>query len=227
MLNSKNIDLNINGKIISILVVYKTYVKPRMILKIKDEQVTVFCSPIFTDENITNFVTNSSFAKNNFQIFEKQKWLNIESNYFWFLGQKYLYSLIKVKKEWFLVSNNLVLFIGSMRNKYDSIQKAIITYFKKYIEERTFFWTEKMKIPNYKVTIRPKSSAWATNYKKEKIHYSSYLIPFGKDIVDYVIIHELSHHYYWGHNRLFWSIVKQFCPNYKEIQNKLNNYEYF
>lgn len=225
--NSKIINLNINDKLIPITVVYKNYTNPKITLKLKNEQLFVFCSLIFSDETIIDFVKNSSFAKNNFNILKKQKWLSIDENYFWFLGKKYLYSIIKSNNSWFIVSGSLVLFFKNNENKYSSIQKAVITSFKKYVEKRTLFWANKMEVPTYKIEIRSKSTAWGTNYKREKIHYSSHLVPFSENIIDYVIIHELAHHHCWAHNAFFWNIVKKFCPNYKDMQNKLNNYEYF
>ncbi|MGN1131041.1 MAG: M48 family metallopeptidase [Ruminococcus sp.] len=39
----------------------------------------------------------------------------------------------------------------------------------------------------------------------------------------YVIVHEFSHLIVPNHSKDFYSVVSEFCPNYKEIKKELNN----
>ena len=41
------------------------------------------------------------------------------------------------------------------------------------------------------------------------------------DIINYIIIHELSHLKHFNHSKKFWKYVEKFCPNYKEKENWL------
>ena len=41
------------------------------------------------------------------------------------------------------------------------------------------------------------------------------------DIINYIIIHELSHLKHFNHSKEFWKYVEKFCPNYKEKENWL------
>ncbi len=39
------------------------------------------------------------------------------------------------------------------------------------------------------------------------------------DIINYIIIHELSHLKHFNHSKEFWNYVEKFCPTYKEKEN--------
>ena len=39
------------------------------------------------------------------------------------------------------------------------------------------------------------------------------------DIINYIIIHELSHLKHFNHSKKFWNYVEKFCPSYKEKEN--------
>ena len=42
-------------------------------------------------------------------------------------------------------------------------------------------------------------------------------------IVEYVVLHEMSHLKYMNHSKEFWKIVEKYMPNYKEYRKKLNS----
>ena len=77
-------------------------------------------------------------------------------------------------------------------------------------------------------SIRIKQNAWASNYiEKKKINYSTKLAAFSHDIINYVIVHELSHAEHSNHSKEFWEKVKLFEPDFKIKKNKLKSFIYF
>ena len=44
------------------------------------------------------------------------------------------------------------------------------------------------------------------------------------EIIDYLIVHELTHLKYPQHTRQFWDSVFSVMPNYKEYENWLHDY---
>ena len=42
-----------------------------------------------------------------------------------------------------------------------------------------------------------------------------------KQIIDYVVIHELCHIIHFNHSKLFWAEVSNFCPEYKNHKSWL------
>jgi len=48
----------------------------------------------------------------------------------------------------------------------------------------------------------------------------------GEELVDYVIVHELSHRMEMNHSPRFWSIVEAAMPDYKERRKKLKEFQH-
>ena len=55
----------------------------------------------------------------------------------------------------------------------------------------------------------------------KQINWKIILMP--KQIIDYVVIHELCHIIHFNHSKLFWEEVSNFCPEYKSHKNWLKN----
>ncbi|WP_215742945.1 YgjP-like metallopeptidase domain-containing protein [Mesomycoplasma hyorhinis] len=155
--------------------------------------------------------------------------INLEQKYFYFLGQKCNFNLIKTNNEYFLYAQNLVFKLKSINKNtiklqiIDNINKKLL----KYIKTRILYWSKIMHTPDFEVFIRNKTSAWATNHiSKRKIYFSKKLFPFSKNSLDYVIIHELAHFYFNNHSDKFWNLVAQYKPDYLEIRKKINRNQY-
>ncbi|CAT04867.1 HYPOTHETICAL PROTEIN MCJ_001740 [Mesomycoplasma conjunctivae] len=208
-----------------------TKVKKYVIKWLSQNQILITIFDAIPESIIINlakdFVQKRPFSQDNLSILDTIKWLDIENNLLYFIGKKYSFKIIKMKKTHFLYANNFVVDIKNSWDLEKAISKAIIEKFCQYMIKRTNFWITKMGIEqSYLVKINKKKTSWATNYNKSKIHYSTALIPFDQDVLDYVIIHELSHHFVSQHNKLFWEKVANFCLNYKEMESKLNKNEY-
>lgn len=78
------------------------------------------------------------------------------------------------------------------------------------------------KIPFYRLRIRKMTTRWGVcNRKSETITLNSELLHYDLDVIDYVIIHELSHLVHFNHSKSFWNLVEKYCPNYKAIKKEL------
>jgi len=45
-----------------------------------------------------------------------------------------------------------------------------------------------------------------------------------KELVDYVVVHELAHRKEMNHSNAFWNVVEKYMPDYKERRKKLREY---
>lgn len=43
-------------------------------------------------------------------------------------------------------------------------------------------------------------------------------------LVDYIIVHELSHIRHMDHSKEFWAEVEKYIPDYKQRKKDINNY---
>ena len=47
-----------------------------------------------------------------------------------------------------------------------------------------------------------------------------------KDLIDYIIVHELCHSKFMNHKPQFWKEVEKYCPNYKILRQKIKEYSF-
>lgn len=205
-------------------------------LQVKNQELLVKANPLLHSiKSIESLIKNQEdkiikfLEKQKKLSTNKEKDLSIEDGYFYLFGKKYNINFTKTKNQNYLVSNGLILKISSINKTTlkDNLKKILEEQLKIYLEKRSKEIAIIMNSPFHQIEIRNKKTAWATNYvSSKKIFFSKALVPFSKEIIDYVIIHELAHHFESNHSRKFWAIVYKFCPNFKLLKNKLNRKEY-
>jgi predicted metal-dependent hydrolase len=72
------------------------------------------------------------------------------------------------------------------------------------------------------VRIRSPKSLWGSCHPvKRVLHFNWRIIMAPLDVVDYLVVHELSHLKVANHSQRFWTRVEVFCPDYKSRQKWL------
>ena len=74
--------------------------------------------------------------------------------------------------------------------------------------------------PN-KYRIRKIKSAWGTCSANKNITINSYLMKYDRNVIQYVVLHEICHLKYMNHSEEFWNMVEKYMKNYKEVRKKL------
>ncbi len=74
------------------------------------------------------------------------------------------------------------------------------------------------------VEYRALRSRWGSCSSAKEIILNSYLVQLPDRLVDYVIIHELSHTKHLHHGKDFWDELKAILPDYKELKKELKSY---
>ncbi len=123
-----------------------------------------------------------------------------------------------------LQSDKTAIFGELKENDIDVKEKRRLLYDYCLSSQREY---EKiMDVPPYNVKVRDMTSRYGVNNKKTNtITYSTCLIAYSKEIIDAIIVHELSHHFERNHQQGFYKIVYKYCPNYKELHKKLRKGE--
>ncbi len=70
-------------------------------------------------------------------------------------------------------------------------------------------------------SIRKMEKRWGSFQQKGLILLNPQLIKAPKKCIDYVIFHELCHYKYKQHNKKFFRLLEQKCPNYKSLKAEL------
>lgn len=86
---------------------------------------------------------------------------------------------------------------------------------KKILLARTKHYAEIMGVSFRRMSIRDTSSRWGSCSRSGSINYCWRLILADLPVLDYVVIHELSHLSFHNHGKDFWKRVEKFCPLYK------------
>ena len=72
------------------------------------------------------------------------------------------------------------------------------------------------------IEIKKYKSRWGSCYYRDhRVSFHLGLIHLEKELIDYVILHELVHFLQPNHSALFYQEIAQRMPCYKEIQKRL------
>jgi len=66
------------------------------------------------------------------------------------------------------------------------------------------------------VSVTSARGRWGSCSADNALHYSFRLIYAPKDVIEYVIVHELSHTLHKNHGKMFWAEVAKYAPDWKE-----------
>jgi len=90
-----------------------------------------------------------------------------------------------------------------------------------YLEKRAKKLASKIGIKPTKIVVKPLKNRWGSATEKGTVNLNSNLLKAPKDVIDYIIIHELCHLKIKNHSFRYWNLVRKFMPNYLEKQNWL------
>lgn len=107
------------------------------------------------------------------------------------------------------------------------LDKKLHKIFLKILKDKVNYYSSKMNVPLYKVSLRNMKTRFGSNSKKTKsVHFSYVLIHFSHPIIDSVVVHELAHILVYDHSKKFYDVVYKYCPNYDIYRKKLIRGEY-
>lgn len=151
----------------------------------------------------------------------------IEDNQIIYLGKTYNLStnLVQKRKECRVEIDNADNTIHIYNTNLEDINALLHDWYRKHAKE---FITLRLKELNTFTTKQIKSiriknlrSRWGSCSSMGGLNFSWRLILAPVEVVDYVIIHELSHLNHMNHSQRFWQLVEVQCPDYKNHINWL------
>lgn len=135
-------------------------------------------------------------------IYEKLDYINSEvENNFFFLGM-----VFKNKEE----------LISYCNENYNIKNDDFYSIAEKIFKERLDKLTKQTGLYPEKIRIKKLKTAWGICYRNKSITLNLLLLCCPIDVIDYVIIHELSHLKHMNHSINFWNEVSSFFPQFKE-----------
>ena len=87
---------------------------------------------------------------------------------------------------------------------------------KKYLSVRIPEIARIMNVEYQSISISSARTNWGSCSGKNRLHFTYRLAMCPNPVVDYIIVHELSHILVKNHSRAFWDRVGQYYPDYKK-----------
>lgn len=97
---------------------------------------------------------------------------------------------------------------------------------KSYLTPKTIELAEKYNFKINDIRIKEQKRRWGSCSNRKNINLNWKLIMANDRIIEYIIIHELSHTIELNHSDRFWKIVEKIIPDYRDIENELTEIEH-
>ena len=207
-------EYKIDGEIYQVEVVKKA--NKNTYIKIK-EDLTIYVT--------TNFLIRKSDIKD--ILYKEEDYLrkalkrvksrNEKEQDFYYLGQKYdiiivPFNKVEIEDNKIYVSSKTALDKWLKEQMLDLYNKRLEICYNKFEEEIPF--------PGLKTRLM--KTRWGVcNRKNLTITLNTKLMRYDIEVIDYVIIHELSHLVHFDHSRAFWKTVEKYKPDYKKYASML------
>ncbi|WP_323590675.1 M48 family metallopeptidase [Aliarcobacter butzleri] len=188
------------------------------------------------EKQVTVKLVNKKNVKHCYIRVLKDDLIEIKSNIYFSLYDAKI--LVEKRKNWLenaikKVSKNALLedeflYLGEVKKIQDYNIKNLDKFYKNEIEKilpnivETF--SKKMDLYPTSISYRKNKRTWGSCNFKNGLNFNILLMKFPLEIMQYVVIHELSHIKHKNHSKNFWNLVEKYCPNYKQIEKEFKNF---
>lgn len=113
------------------------------------------------------------------------------------------------------------------RNKMSAIEKLTA---EEFLVKRDYLINRCLKLADIygfkirKIIIRQQKTIWGSCSYRNDISLNARLAFLNKDLIDYVILHELVHTEIKDHSRKFWTRLEQILPSYRFLNRQLRDF---
>ncbi|WP_299578930.1 SprT family zinc-dependent metalloprotease [uncultured Sunxiuqinia sp.] len=96
---------------------------------------------------------------------------------------------------------------------------------KVYLPARLQELADKHQFQFEKVFVKHVKSRWGSCSYTNNINLNVHLMRLPDHLTDYVLLHELAHTREKNHSARFWNLLESVCPNSKQLDRELKNYQ--
>jgi len=123
-----------------------------------------------------------------------------------------------------LVHGRLVTTMPEGFNHY-MVRNTLVRWYRRHAEikfnEKVKRYSEVIGVKPVSVAIKDFKSRWGSCSAEGKIEFNWKVIIAPNRVVDYVVVHELSHLKQHDHSPLFWQEVERVLPDYRDLKEWL------
>jgi predicted metal-dependent hydrolase len=92
------------------------------------------------------------------------------------------------------------------------------------ILERVAYWCGLIPVTPSRIAVKDQRSRWGSCSTKGNLNFNYRLAFLPLELVDYVIVHELTHLLEFNHSSRFWEKVGAIIPDYKARMKTIHTY---
>ena len=94
---------------------------------------------------------------------------------------------------------------------------------RKIFKRKTAAYARKMGVTYGRITIREQKTRWGSCTSEGNLNFNWRLIFAPEKVLDYVVVHELSHRKEMNHSPAFYAVVASVMPEYKACEKWLRD----
>ena len=179
-------------------------------------ELLVTCNKRVSEKEILDIIEKNS--KSLIKMYNKKLKELDNNSFFYYLGKPYTIIYNKDVKKYYIEEDCIIVKDEKMLNKF-------------YTEECVRIFTEEIEkykpmfnyLPKFSLRVRKMKTRWGVcNRGNNTVTLNSELLKKEVRLIDYVIVHELSHFKEANHSERFWHEVSLRYPNYKDARKELN-----
>ncbi|MDF1597281.1 MAG: SprT family zinc-dependent metalloprotease [Acidimicrobiia bacterium] len=101
---------------------------------------------------------------------------------------------------------------------------ALIAWYRatgtSWLRKRVRLWASRCNVPEFAIVMRDLGYRWGS-YRDGRLNIHWATLQLQPTLVDYVLVHELTHAHYPNHSNRFWDAVARVQPVYAESRDRL------
>ncbi len=103
------------------------------------------------------------------------------------------------------------------------LERWYLRHAQAYFPSRLTFWARIMGVSFNNLNVRNQRTRWGSCSSRGNINLNWRLMWASPRVVDYVLVHELTHRRHMNHSPAFWQAVQSLIPDYQECRNLLKS----
>ena len=102
--------------------------------------------------------------------------------------------------------------------------KKLVNLAKQVVPEKVAYYARIMNVTYGRISIRKQKTRWGSCSREGNLNFNCLLMMAPPEVLDYVVVHELSHRLEMNHSPRFWAQVERILPDYKRPRKWLKEY---